>query len=59
MVSNGGSPITKPHPIGVTHSEREVSNFAGMSLTKELIKGILMAPLKFHGLMPLLNYTLI
>ena len=38
---------------------REISNFAGMSVTKELIKGILRGHLKFIGLMHLVNYAVI
>ena len=55
----GGVPITKPRAIVVGRSERENKNFAGMRLTKELIGGILSAPLKFIGSIPLLNYTVI
>ena len=45
MVSNGvGTPLTKPRPIGPPQSKREIPNSAGMSLTKELIKGISRAP---------------
>ena len=51
--------LDKPRPIGVAHSEREIASFAGMSLTKGLIKGIPSSPLKFVGLNPLLNYTVI
>ena len=54
-----GAAFTKPRPIGLAHSKREISNFAGMGLAKELIKGILRGPLKFIGLMPLLNHTVI
>ena len=32
------APHTKPLPIGVDHFEREISNFAGMSLAKELTR---------------------
>ena len=37
-VSNGGPPrrLNIPPPIAVAHSKREISNFAGMSLTREL-----------------------
>ena len=55
----GGPPPTKPRSIAAAHPEREISNFAGMSLTKELPEGILRGPLKFTGLIPLLNYTVI
>ena len=48
MVSDGG--LTKLRPIGVDRSKREIANFAGMRLTKELIKGISMGSLKFGGL---------
>ena len=57
MVSEG--PLTTLRPIGVDHSKREISNFAGMSLTKELIKEIPRGSLKFVGLIPLLNYAVI
>ena len=40
--------LTKPRPIGVDHPKREISNFAGMSSTEELTKGILRGPLKIH-----------
>ena len=54
-----GPPLTKPRPFGV---DLETSNFAGMSLKKALIKGILrgvLKVLKFLGLITLLNYTVI
>ena len=38
------TPLTKPRPIGVAHSEREISNFAGMSFAKELTNAILRSP---------------
>ena len=59
MVSKGAGPLNKPRPIGSAHAKREITNFAGMSLTKELTKGILRGALKFIGLIPLLNYTVI
>ena len=49
------APLTKPLPIGVSRSELEIPNFAGMSLTKELTKEILSDPLKSTELIPLLN----
>ena len=39
-----GGALTKPRPIGVGHSKREISNLDGMNLTKELTKAISMAP---------------
>ena len=39
--------------------KRAMPNFAGMGLTKELSKVILRGPLKFIGLISLLNYTVI
>ena len=59
MVSKGGAHHTKPRPIGVAHPKREITNFDGASLTKALTKEILRGPLKSHGLMSLLNYTVI
>ena len=53
------APHTRPRPIGVAHSEREVANFAGMGLTEALIKGIRRGPLKVVGLSPLLNFAVI
>ena len=58
MVSMAPAP-TKPRPIGPAHSKREIWNFAGMILTKELTKGILTGPLKCIGLIPLLNRAVI
>ena len=55
----GVPPLAKPRPIGVAHSKREIPNFAGMSLTYELSKGILRGPVKFLWLISLLNYTVI
>ena len=40
-------PLTKPRPIGLGRCKREIPNSAGASLTKELTKWILRAPLKF------------
>ena len=40
----GGAPLAKPRPIGLARSKREIKNFARMSLTKELTKGILRGP---------------
>ena len=54
-----GAPLTKPRPIGKAHPKREIPNFAGMSVTKELAEAILSGPLKLIGLIPLLNYTII
>ena len=51
-------PLAKPRPIGLARSKREIKNFAGMSLTKELTKGVRRGPLKLFGLIPL-NYTVI
>ena len=59
MVRKGGGPLTKPRPIRMALSKREIKNFAGMSLTQELAKWILRGPLKFIGLIPLLNYNVI
>ena len=53
MVSDGG--LTKLRPIGVGHSKREIANFAGMGLTKELIKGISTGSIKFGGLIPFIK----
>ena len=58
-VSMGGHPLTKQRPIGVAHSKREISNYAGMSFAKDLIDRILRDPLKVLGLIPFLNYTVI
>ena len=58
-ISKAPPPLTKPRPIGVAHSKREIPNFAGMSITKELTKVILRGPLNSIGLIPLLNYTVI
>ena len=44
MVSNGVAPLTEPRPIGVAHAGREMPDFAGMRLTKELTDGILRVP---------------
>ena len=52
-----GAPLAKQRTIGLARSEREIKNFAIMSLTKELTKEILRGPLKLPGLIPLLNYT--
>ena len=54
-----GESLTKSRSIGAAHSKREISNFAGMSLTHGLTKGILRGPLKFIGLIPLVNYAVI
>ena len=51
-----GGALTKPRPTGLDHPKREISNFAGMSLEKELTKGILRGPLKFLGLIQLRCY---
>ena len=60
MVTKGGPlPSTKPRPIGAAHAKREIPNVAGMSLTNELIKGIIRGPLKFIGLIPLLSCDVI
>ena len=40
------APLTKPRPTGMARSKREIKNFAGMSLTKELTKRILRGPPK-------------
>ena len=45
----GGGRLTKPRSVGRDRSKREINNFAGMGLTKELTKGILSGPLKFLG----------
>ena len=37
-------PLAKPCPIGMARPKREIKNFAGMRLTKELTKGILRGP---------------
>ena len=50
MVSK--APLTKPRPIGAAHPKREISNFDGMRLTKELTEEILRGPLKVIGLIP-------
>ena len=54
-----GAPLTKPRPIGEAHAKRDISNFDGMILTKELTKSILRDPFKLIGLIALLNYTVI
>ena len=55
----GGGPLTKQLPIGAARSQRAISNSDGMSLTEELTESILRRPLKFTGLLPLLNYAVI
>ena len=39
-----GAPLAKPRPTGLAHSKREISNFDGTSLTKELTEAILRGP---------------
>ena len=38
-----GTPLTKTRPIGLAHSNREISKFAGISLTQQLTEEILQA----------------
>ena len=52
-------PLTVPRPIGMDHPNREIKNFAVMSLAKVSTEGILRGPLKSIMLIPLLNYTVI
>ena len=54
MVPNG-APLAKPLPIGAAHSEREISNCAGMILTKGLIECILSGALKFPWIKPFIK----
>ena len=41
MGLEGGPPNAKPRPSGLARSKREIKNFAGMGLTRELTEGIL------------------
>ena len=52
-------PLTKSRPIGSAQAKREISNFVAISLTNALIEGILRPRLKFIGLIPLLNFSVI
>ena len=54
-----GYPLNKPRPIGAAPPKRGISNFAGMSSTKELTQGISRGALKFLALIHILNYDVI
>ena len=55
----GGGALTKPCPIGMARSRREIKNLAGTGLTDAFAKGIPSGALKFIGIIPLLNYTVL